>query len=102
MKTYTIVAGVNGCGKSSLTGALRSELDNLGKIIDVDKIQLLVMGICWQCCLIAMRLLFTYARLEFRQYFFRELRQFGLPVCKNPGSGSLRFLFQALPARNGY
>ena len=38
MKTYTIVAGVNGCGKSSLTGVLRTESDNLGKIIDVDKI----------------------------------------------------------------
>ena len=38
MKTYTIVAGVNGCGKSSLTGVLRTEIDNLGKVIDVDKI----------------------------------------------------------------
>lgn len=38
MKTYTIVAGVNGCGKSSLTGVLRTEIDNLGEIIDVDKI----------------------------------------------------------------
>ena len=38
MKTYTIVAGVNGCGKSSLTGVLRTEIDNLDKIIDVDKI----------------------------------------------------------------
>ena len=38
MKTYTIVAGVNGAGKSSLTGVLRTEINNLGKIIDVDKI----------------------------------------------------------------
>ena len=38
MKTYTIVADVNGCGKSSLTGVLRTEIDNLGTIIDVDKI----------------------------------------------------------------
>lgn len=38
MKTYTIVAGVNSCGKSSLTGVLRTEIDNLGKIIDADKI----------------------------------------------------------------
>ena len=44
MKTYTIVAGVNGCGKSSLTGVLRTELDNLGKIIDVDKITALCGG----------------------------------------------------------
>ena len=38
MKTYTIVAGVDGSGKSSLTGVLRTEITNLGKIIDVDKI----------------------------------------------------------------
>lgn len=38
MKTYTIVAGVNGAGKSSLTGVLRTEMTNLGKIIDVDKV----------------------------------------------------------------
>lgn len=38
MKTYTIIAGVNGSGKSSLTGVLRTEISNLGKIIDVDKI----------------------------------------------------------------
>lgn len=38
MKTYTIIAGVNGCGKSSLTGVLRTEIANLGVIIDVDKI----------------------------------------------------------------
>ena len=38
MKTYTIIAGVNGCGKSSLTGVLRTKIDNLGKVIDVDKI----------------------------------------------------------------
>lgn len=44
MKTYTIVAGVNGCGKSSLTGVLRTEIDNLGKIIDVDKITIACGG----------------------------------------------------------
>ena len=37
MKTYTIIAGVNGAGKSSLTGVLRTEMTNLGKVIDVDK-----------------------------------------------------------------
>ena len=37
MKTYTIVAGVNGAGKSSLTGVLRAQMTNLGKIVDVDK-----------------------------------------------------------------
>lgn len=26
MKTYTIIGGVNGCGKSSLTGVLRRHL----------------------------------------------------------------------------
>ncbi len=38
MKTYTIIGGVNGVGKSSLTGVLVAENNNLGVIIDVDKI----------------------------------------------------------------
>lgn len=38
MKTYTIIGGVNGCGKSSLTGVLRTEMHDLGRIIDVDKL----------------------------------------------------------------
>lgn len=38
MKTYTIIAGVNGCGKSSLLGILRTEIDNIGIIIDSNKI----------------------------------------------------------------
>lgn len=38
MKTYTIIGGVNGCGKSSLTGVLRTEVTDLGRIIDVDRI----------------------------------------------------------------
>ena len=38
MPIYTIIAGVNGVGKSSLTGVLRAERNDLGYIIDVDKI----------------------------------------------------------------
>lgn len=38
MKIYTIIAGVNGAGKSSLTGALKAERNDLGQIIDVDRI----------------------------------------------------------------
>lgn len=38
MRFYTIIAGVNGAGKSSLTGALKAERSDLGLIIDVDKI----------------------------------------------------------------
>ncbi len=38
MKTYTIIAGVNGAGKSSLTGVLRNQMTDLGVIIDVDKL----------------------------------------------------------------
>ena len=38
MKTYTIIAGVNGVGKSSLVGVLKAERNDLGHIIDVDKI----------------------------------------------------------------
>lgn len=38
MKIYTIIAGVNGSGKSSLTGALKAERSDLGVIIDVDRL----------------------------------------------------------------
>ena len=38
MKIYTIIGGVNGTGKSSLTGVLKAETADLGKIIDVDKL----------------------------------------------------------------
>lgn len=38
MKTYTIIGGVNGTGKSSLTGVLRTQSTDLGQIIDVDRI----------------------------------------------------------------
>lgn len=34
MQVYTIIAGVNGAGKSSLTGALKAERNDLGQIID--------------------------------------------------------------------
>ena len=37
MKTYTIIGGVNGTGKSSLTGVLKTQTTDLGVIIDVDK-----------------------------------------------------------------
>ena len=38
MPIYTIIAGVNGVGKSSLSGVLKTERNDLGHIIDVDKI----------------------------------------------------------------
>lgn len=38
MKTYTIIAGINGSGKSSLTGVLKNQMTDLGMIIDVDKL----------------------------------------------------------------
>ncbi|MCH5206149.1 MAG: hypothetical protein J1F09_04290 [Oscillospiraceae bacterium] len=38
MKIYTIIGGVNGVGKSSLSGVLSSESSDLGVIIDTDKI----------------------------------------------------------------
>lgn len=38
MQTYTIIAGVNGVGKSSLTGVLRAERSDLGYVVDVDKL----------------------------------------------------------------
>ena len=38
MKTYTIIDGVNGVGKSSFTGVLKEQDMDLGIIVDVDKI----------------------------------------------------------------
>lgn len=38
MRCYTIIGGVNGTGKSSLTGVLKTQTSDLGQIIDVDKI----------------------------------------------------------------
>ena len=38
MKTYTIIGGVNGVGKSSFTGVLVRKTDDLGLIIDTDKL----------------------------------------------------------------
>ncbi len=38
MKCYTIIGGVNGTGKSSLTGVLKTQTTELGAIIDVDRI----------------------------------------------------------------
>lgn len=38
MKTYTIIGGVNGVGKSSFTGILKEQRSDLGIIVDVDKI----------------------------------------------------------------
>lgn len=38
MPIYTIIAGINGVGKSSFTGVLKTERNDLGYIIDVDKI----------------------------------------------------------------
>ena len=40
VKIYTIIGGVNGTGKSSLTGVLKAETADLGKIIDVDKLNI--------------------------------------------------------------
>ena len=38
MSTYTIIAGVNGVGKSSLTGVLKNSDSDIGFVIDIDKI----------------------------------------------------------------
>lgn len=38
MKKYTIIAGINGTGKSSFTGVLKTLTNDLGIIIDVDKL----------------------------------------------------------------
>lgn len=44
MKIYTIIGGVNGVGKSSLSGVLSAESTDLGIIIDTDRITVEVGG----------------------------------------------------------
>ncbi|MCM1577828.1 MAG: zeta toxin family protein [Ruminococcus sp.] len=36
MKKYTVIGGVNGVGKSSLTGVLKGELNDMGVIVNTD------------------------------------------------------------------
>lgn len=38
MKIYTLIGGVNGAGKSSLTGLLKAERTDLGIIVDPDRL----------------------------------------------------------------
>ena len=44
MKVYTIIGGVNGTGKSSLTGMLRTERTDLGIVVDPDRCTVLCNG----------------------------------------------------------
>lgn len=44
MKIFTIIGGVNGCGKSSLTGVLKAQRSDLGVVVDVDKLTASVGG----------------------------------------------------------
>lgn len=44
MKRYTIIGGVDGVGKSSFTGVLKSRTTGLGVIVDVDKITAQIGG----------------------------------------------------------
>lgn len=54
MKIYTIIRGVNGTGKSSLTGVLKTQTTDLGIIIDVDMITAQNGGSAMQGCRIAL------------------------------------------------
>lgn len=44
MKTYTIIGGVNGVGKSSLLGSMKMKYSDLGVIIDTDKLNAALGG----------------------------------------------------------
>ena len=48
MKSYTLIGGVNGAGKSSLTGSLRAEHTDSGTIIDPNR--LTARNGCGSCC----------------------------------------------------
>lgn len=54
MKIYTIIRGVNGTGKSSLTGVLKTQTTDLGIIIDVDMITAQNGGSAMQGCRFAL------------------------------------------------
>ena len=47
MRTYTIIGGVNGVGKSSFTGVLKERSTDLGIIVDVDKITAELSAMPW-------------------------------------------------------
>lgn len=49
MKCYTIIGGVSGVGKSSLSGILRSEVDNFGKLIDSENLNLICDDMISDC-----------------------------------------------------
>lgn len=40
MRSYTIIGGVNGVGKSTLAGVLARVSDNFGTLVDADKLAL--------------------------------------------------------------
>ena len=93
MKVYTIIGGVNGTGKSSFTGVLKTQTTNLGVIIDVDKLtaqaevapleggkialrrikECLDKGVCFtqETTLSGMRTEATAAEARARDYFVR-------------------------------
>lgn len=54
MKIYTIIGGVNGTGKSSLTGVLKTQTTDLGVIVDVDKITAQLGGSAMEGCKVAL------------------------------------------------
>lgn len=42
VRTYTIIGGVNGVGRSSFVGVLKEQRSDLGVTIDVDKITAII------------------------------------------------------------
>ena len=56
MKTYTIIGGINGVGKSSLLGVLKS-IYNLGRIVDVERFMTNENGLNINACKQAVRII---------------------------------------------
>ena len=80
MKIYTIVAGVDGCGKSSLLGILRTESNGIGHIVneDNDRVDALIdecleKGICFtqETTLSGVKTLNTIKRAIANDYYIR-------------------------------
>ncbi len=57
MQIYTIIGGVNGCGKSSMTGILKSERTDLGIVVDPDKFSAELGGNIYEGCKLAVQTL---------------------------------------------
>lgn len=86
MKIYTLIGGVNGAGKSSLTGSLRSERNDFGIVVDPDKLTIQCGGDEYEGGKLAVerieRALMDGVNFTPRDDAFRWISQAALQTCK--------------------